>query len=102
MLLKFRYRIAVNNNFRQLYCYLDFKQFGSVTDFTAFSGISSGPNERETSQCIGIYLNYKLICITKSKDEARVTIEKLIFECPNEAKKDYEQYKGLLFKVINV
>lgn len=97
---RFRYRIAVNNNFRGLYAYLDFKQFGIVTDFVAFSGTSSGPNEGESPQSIGIYLNYKCIGIVKSKAGARVLLEKLILEAPVEARKDFEDYKDKLFKVL--
>lgn len=97
---KFRYRVAVNNNFRGLYAYLDFKYFGKVTDFVAFAGTSSGPNEGETSRCIGIYLNYKCVGIVENKVGARVLIEKLISECPQEAKKDYETYKDVLFRSL--
>lgn len=97
---RFRYRVAVNNNFRKLYAYLDFKQFGPVSDFVAFAGTSSGPNEGESLQSIGIYLNYKLVAVVKSKVGARVLIEKLVSECPPEARKDYEAYKGTLLKSL--
>lgn len=71
-----------------------------MIDFVAFAGTSSGPNEGETARCIGIYLNYKCIGIVESKAGARVLVEKLIAECPSEAKKDYEAYKDTLFKVL--
>jgi hypothetical protein len=97
---RFRYRIAINNNFRGEYSYLDFKKFGVVTDFTAFTGTSSGPNEGETPQSIGIYRNYKLVAIVYSKSEAIVVLEKIIGECPQDGKKDYEQYKEILFRSL--
>jgi hypothetical protein len=97
---RFRYRVAVNNNFKQLYAYLDYKQFGVVSDFVAFSGNSSGPNEGETLQCIGVYLNYKCAGILKSKAEALALIEKLISLAPLEARKDYEAYKGILLNTL--
>lgn len=97
---RFRYRVAVNNNFKQRYAYLDFKKFGVVTDFVAFAGNSSGPNEEETTNGIGIYLNYKLIGFVASKAEATKIVERLINECPIEGKKDYEQYKDLLFRSL--
>jgi hypothetical protein len=94
---RFRYRVAINNNFKKFYGYLDFKRFGVVTDFVAYSGNSSGPNEGETNDCIGIYLNYKTVAVVKSKAEAIKILEQLVSECPAEGKKDYEQYKNLLF-----
>lgn len=97
---RFRYRVAINNNFRKEYAYLDFKKFGVVTDFVAFAGNSSGPNDGETTECIGIYRNYQTIAIVKTKSEAIVILEKLVNECPNEGKKDYEQNKGILFRSL--
>ena len=98
LIKRFRYRVAINNNFKKLYAYLDFKKFGVVTDFVAFSGNSTGPNEEETSEGIGIYLNYKLVKFVTSKAEAIKVLETLIENCPQEAKKDYEQNKHMLLK----
>lgn len=97
---RFRYRVAINNNFKKCYAYLDFKKFGVVTDFVAFCGNSSGLNEGESLNEIGIYLNYKLIALSKTKNDAIEVLEKLVNECPNEAKKDYENYKELLFRSL--
>jgi hypothetical protein len=97
---RFRYRIAINNNFRGEYSYLDFKKFGVVTDFVAFAGTSSGANDGETPQSIGIYKNFNTVAIVNSKAEAIKILEKLISECPNEGKKDYEQHKEILFRSL--
>jgi hypothetical protein len=98
---KYRYRIAINNNFRKLYAYLDFKYLGAVIDFTAFAGTSASPNEGESADSIGIYLNFKLFCLTKSNEEARRALNKLISECPEEAKTDIQNYQNILFSVFN-
>lgn len=95
---RFRYRIAINNNIKKTYSYLDFKRFGVVTVFNAFSGVSSGPNKHEELDEICIYFNYQFVCVTKIKKEALRVIERLIVNCPNEAQKDYENYKHLLFR----
>jgi uncharacterized protein with von Willebrand factor type A (vWA) domain len=71
-----------------------------VTDFVAFAGDSSGPNDGETSQSIGLYKNYKTVAIVNSKADAVKELDKLIEECPGEAKKDYEQYKELLYRSL--
>jgi hypothetical protein len=97
---RFRYRIAINNNFRGKYSYLDFKKFGVVTDFVAFAGTSSGPNDGETPNSIGIYKNYNMVEVVNSKAEAIKILDKLISECPAEGKKDYEQNKEILFRSL--
>lgn len=97
---RFRYRVAINNNFRKEYAYLDFKKFGVVTDFVAFAGGSSGPNDGESSSSIGIYKNYKTVAIVNSKAEAIKVLEKLVSECPAEGKKDYEAHKEVLFRSL--
>ena len=97
---KWHYRIAINNNFRKKYAYLDYKKLGIVTDFVAFAGDSSGQNEDESEHTIGIYKNYKTVAIVNSKAEAVKELDRLISECPNEAKKDYEQYKELLYRSL--
>ena len=97
---RWRFRVAVNNNFRKKYAYLDFKKLGVVTDFVAFAGDSSGPNSEESKLSIGIYENYKTVAIVNSKAEAVKELDKLIAKCPNEAKKDYEQYKEVLYRSL--
>lgn len=97
---RWRFRVAINNNFRKTYAYLDFKKLGMVTDFVAFAGDSSGPNDEETTASIGIYHNYKTVAIVNSKAEAMKELDKLIATCPNEAKKDYEQYKEVLYRSL--
>lgn len=97
---RFRYRIAINNNFRSAYAFLDYKKFGVVTDFTAFAGNSSGPNEGETKNSIGLYRNFQCVAVVRSKQDAVSVLEKLIAECPVEGKRDYEQYKEVLFRSL--
>lgn len=97
---RWRFRVAVNNNFRKYYAYLDYKKLGVVTDFVAFAGDSSGPNEGESEHTIGIYKNYKTVAIVNSKTEAVKELDALIKACPNEAKKDYEQYKEILYRSL--
>jgi hypothetical protein len=97
---RWRFRVAINNNFRKRYAYLDFKKLGIVTDFVAFAGDSSGPNEGEPTASIGIYENYKTVAIVNSKADAIKELDKLIAKCPGEAKKDYEQYKEILYRSL--
>lgn len=97
---RFRYRVAINNNFKKAYAYMDFKKFGVVTDFTAFAGTSTGPNEGETMNCIGIYSNYNKVAIVSTKVEAKKVLDKLISDCPQEGRKDYEAYKEILFRSL--
>jgi hypothetical protein len=66
----------------------------------AYAGSSSGPNGGESAHSIGIYKNYKTVAIVTSKADAIKELDKLFSECPNEAKKDYEQYKELLYRSL--
>lgn len=98
--VRFRYRVSVNNNFRGTFGYLDFKKFGLVSDFSAFSGRSSGPNEGETEKCIGVYLNRQLCTLCGTKQEALDAVQRLVAGAPTEAKRDFEKYADILYKII--
>ena len=43
-----------------------------------------------------MFLNYKLIVDTKSKEEARRVVRKLIGEAPKELKSEFEQFEDYL------
>lgn len=96
MINNFRYRVAIDNDFRNVYAYLDYKSMGQMTLFEACE-ISSTP---EGNAGIEVFLSYKRTVFVQSKKEARLELKRLISDCPIDAKKDYEQYKELLFRSL--
>ena len=49
---------------------------------------------------IHIFLNFKKVAVIRSRGEATSFLNKLIDNCPFECKKDFEEYKEILFRHI--
>lgn len=98
--IRWRYRIAVDNDFQNAYSYCDFKKFGPVEDFEACAVSGPLPARQDPSDAIGIYLNYKQVTLVKSKAEALKILEKLISDCPAAARADFERYRSVLLKSL--
>jgi hypothetical protein len=76
-------RIAVLNEFRCNFAYVEFKKFGEVRLYAAFwtAWPHRGYDVKEDRICV--FLNYEQLVKTTSKDEARNEVERLVAECPD-------------------
>lgn len=76
------YRIAVLNEFRNNYAFVDFKKFGEMRHWTA--GWTAWPHRGYVTKDdrICVFLNYEQLVKTTAKEEALKKVKELIAECP--------------------
>ena len=64
------------------------------TDAWKVGGLHKGYQEAKDS--IGVFVNYKLVFETRSKEEARKFIKNLLGKVPKELSKEFEEFKDYL------
>ena len=99
-LLRIWYRVCVINDFTETRSFISFFKSGEHEDFVACEVGGEHKGYQEKDDGIHIFLNFNKIALVKSKAEAKKILDKLYKECPKEAKKDYEQYKDILYKSL--
>jgi hypothetical protein len=93
--------LAVRNDFKNTYAYLNFFKSGEHEDFVACATGGEHKGYQEKDDVIGIFVNFNEVALVKSKAEARKILDKLIKDCPKEAKSNFEQYKQTLFECLD-
>lgn len=91
--------MAVVNDIRNVTAFIDFKKFGEV-EYVDICQTKEQKDKISNNDGIGIFLNFDKILFTKTKLNAINELNRLINECPNEAKKDFEKYKEILFRSL--
>lgn len=101
-----RCRIAVLNEFRNNYAFIDFKKFGITRSSTA--GWVAWPHKGyvEKDDRICVFLNYEQVCKTTARVEAEAALEELIGESPPEMRgfiedEKYKLYRALGYELTN-
>lgn len=90
--LNLRYRVCVINDFDNSVSVVDCKKFGVVMITDAWRVGSEHKGYQLPEDDIGIFLNYKLLHRTKSREEANKLVDKLIGEAPKELLSEFEQF----------
>jgi len=100
------YRVAVLNEFRSNFAFVDFKKFGVMESFTSswVSWPHKGYVQKDDRICV--FLNYEQLCKTIARAEAEAVLEELIGESPLEmrgfiADEQYKLYRALGYKLTN-
>lgn len=96
------YRIAVLNEFRNNYAYIDFKKFGITKLYAAFwtAWPHKGFVEKEDRICV--FLNYEQVCKTTARVEAGAALEELIAGSPPEMRGFIADEKYKLRKALGL
>jgi hypothetical protein len=92
---RWRYRIAIVNDHRDTYAFMDFKKFGPVV---IFEGCRVKGEDKDPNGVIGVFYNYNSVLRTDSYKQAFEEVERLISLAPDPARKEFELYKRIYFK----
>jgi hypothetical protein len=87
----------VINDFQSSFAFVDYKRYGEYKVFDACIVKSGKPNH---SGDIGVFLNFKMVGRFKTKLQARAFIEKLIRECPAEARDFFAANQSVLLDTL--
>jgi hypothetical protein len=99
-ILRIWHRVAVVNDYQNTYAFLNFFKSGEHTDFVACEVSGDKPDRQEKDDVIGIHVNYKPVAKVKSRAEAIKVLDALMSECPKECRKEFEQYKEILYRSL--
>lgn len=94
------YRIAVLNEFRNEFAYIDFKKFGVTKAYGAFwtSWPRKGYTDKEDRICV--FLNFEQVCKTTARVDAEAALEELLAKAPPEMRGFIEDEKYKLYRAI--
>ena len=96
-----KYRIGIINDFKDTTTVVDYQKYGIMQSLQAWE--VGGNNHRGyqlKEDAIWIFCNFQKVAVVKSRSEAVSVLNKLIANCPQEAKKDFEEYKEILYKHV--
>ena len=71
-----------------------------MTSLQAFEIREAHRGYQLKEDAIHIFLNFEKVVVARSKTEAVSTLDKLIQNCPLEAKKDFEDFKDILYGLL--
>ena len=94
--VNWRYRVAVLNDFRNTYAFIDFKKFGPVTHLEVCEVKGPMPERVASDDGIGIFVNWKRLVVVQDRASALYLLEDLIVKAPEGARKDFELYGDTL------
>jgi len=96
------YRLTVVNEFRATRATINWHSLGDgrIMSGDAFTVSTKHRGYQLKEDSIQIYLNYVLILDTKNKQEAKNCLNRLMLECPKEAKREYEENGFVLVEAL--
>lgn len=77
-----RYRIGIINDFQNVFAYIDYQDWGPVQQWGCFRGGNGHPGFQQSTDSIGVFLNFKLVGEYKIKEEAEKKVQELLLEAP--------------------
>lgn len=94
------FRIAVLNDFRKSFAFIDYKRYGIMRQVGA--GFTSQPHKGYdiSSDCITLFINYDQVRQLKSRTDAERLMRELLAAAPPECAKDIEELAYYLFRAI--
>lgn len=77
-----RYRISVDNAFRNEFAFIDYRRWGVLQVWSAGKFRGPPPPFQARDACISVYFNYELVREVRSNVEGNRVIQRLLSEAP--------------------
>lgn len=77
-----RYRIAVDNEFRNEFSFIDYRRWGILQVWNAGKFKGPLPRFQDRNAGIDVFFNYELVSTVKSNGEGNKLIKRLLAEAP--------------------
>lgn len=94
------YRIGVINDFKNAWCFVDYKKFGEVTSVVALLNKCQHKGFDEKDDAIHIFINLKKCLITKDKKTALLFINDIINTSPGNSMKEFNLHRDYFERAI--
>lgn len=77
-----RFRLSVDNGFRNEFSYVDYRRWGVVQSWTGGRFSNEPPPRQDPSQCIEVWFNWARVGTHASYDSAEAQIALLLRQAP--------------------
>jgi hypothetical protein len=91
-----KFRIAVIDDFLNTYCFIDYKDYGSLQVWGASCVGSARPSFTAPTDSIAVFFNFDLVGGYKKRSDAAATIRRLLEQAPV----DLTQFAATVFAWI--